>query len=230
MSAFRLPQKERMPVRAPRRNLRTDGCPLFWHLALADQRTLSDHCDHCGNERNWRCSWSTTASQPQCGDAAARKGSKKRDLMGTNKIRTAPTWSEVKAKLALFDRAGLVGLLSDLHSLSRDNQAFLHARLGLGPDPLAPYKATLSRWLCPDVIRGQAISVARAKKAISDYRKAIGLPAGVAELSVFYCESAARLLSECAMDDEGYFAALVRMFDQALVVVAKLNPSERRTL
>ena len=150
--------------------------------------------------------------------------------MATNKPKTAPTWSKVKAKLSLFDRAGLVGLLSDLHSLSRENQAFLHARLGLGADPLAPYKATLSRWICPDVIRGQTISVARAKKAISDYRKAIGLPAGVAELSVFYCESAARLLSECGMEDEGYFGALVRMFDQALAVVAKLNPSERRTL
>jgi hypothetical protein len=47
--------------------------------------------------------------------------------MATNKKKTVPTWSEVKAKLSLFDRAGLVGLLSDLHSLSRDNQAFLHA-------------------------------------------------------------------------------------------------------
>jgi hypothetical protein len=150
--------------------------------------------------------------------------------MAVNKRRTAPTWTEVKAKLALFDRAGLVGLLSDLHSLSRDNQAFLHARLGLGPDPLAPYKATISRWIYPDVIRGQVISVAKAKKAISDYRRAIGLPVGVAELSVFYCESAARLLSECGMEDEGYFAALVRMFDQALAVVAKLDPSERKAL
>jgi|SoiMethySBSTD1v2_1073268.scaffolds.fasta_scaffold1598803_1 hypothetical protein len=156
--------------------------------------------------------------------------SKKWDLMATNKVRTAPAWSEVKAKLALFDRAGLVGLLSDLHSLSRENQAFLHARLGLGPDPLAPYKATIARWICPDVIRGQAISVAKAKKAISDYRKAIGLPAGVAELSVFYCESAAQLLSKCGVEDEGYFAALVRMFDQALAVVAKLHPSEQKTL
>lgn len=50
--------------------------------------------------------------------------------MAGNKTRTAPTWSEVKAKLAPFDRDRLVGLLSDLHSLSRDNQAFLHARLG----------------------------------------------------------------------------------------------------
>jgi hypothetical protein len=146
------------------------------------------------------------------------------------KTRKAPTWSEVKAKLAAFDHAGLVGLLSDLHSLSRDNRAFLHARLGLGADPLAPYKATISRWIYPDLIRGQVISAARAKKAISDYRKAIGTPAGVAELSVFYCESAARLLSECGIEDEGYCTALVRMFVPALAGVATLDPPKRRAL
>jgi hypothetical protein len=151
-------------------------------------------------------------------------------LVAANKNRTEPTWGQVKAKLAHFDRAGLVGLLGDLHGLSRDNQAFLHVRLGLGADPLSPYKATITRWIYPDLIRGQDISVSRAKKAISDYRKAIGLPEGVAELSVFYCESAARLLSECGMEDEGYFTALVRMFDQALGVIRTLNPSEQQAL
>ena len=104
--------------------------------------------------------------------------------MATNKKKSVPTWSEVKAKLGQFDRAGLVGLLSDLHSLSRDNQAFLHARLGIGSDPLTPYKMTISRWIYPDLLRGQEILVAKAKKAISDYKKAIGSREGVAELSV----------------------------------------------
>jgi hypothetical protein len=59
-------------------------------------------------------SWSVDyGDSSRCGYAAARTESKKRDLMSTNKASTAPTWSEVKAKLALFDRAGLVGLLSD---------------------------------------------------------------------------------------------------------------------
>jgi hypothetical protein len=136
----------------------------------------------------------------------------------------------VKAKLAHFDRAGLVGLLSDLHNLSRDNQAFLHARLGLGADPLAAYRRSISRWICPDLSRGQDISVAKAKKAIADYRKAIGLPEGVAELSVFYCENAAQLLAECGLEDEGYIAAIVRMFDQALVAVMAMAPSERHPM
>ena len=45
--------------------------------------------------------------------------------------KTSPGWSHVKAKLADFDRAGLVGLLQDLYAVDKDNQAFLHARFAL---------------------------------------------------------------------------------------------------
>ena len=147
-----------------------------------------------------------------------------------NKMRTDPSWSDVKARLAHLDRAGLVGLLGDLHNLSRDNQAFLNSRLGLGADPLAPYKTTIARWIYPDLSRNQDISVAKAKKAIADYRKAIGIPEGVAELSVFYCEQAARLSAECGFEDEGNFMALVRMFDKALAAVMALAPSHRQQM
>ena len=138
-----------------------------------------------------------------------------------------PTWRDVKAELDGFDRAGLLGLIKDLHGASRDNEAFLSARLGLGTDPLEPYRKAISRWICPDAMKGQNVSVAKAKKAISDYKKAIGLSQGVTELSVFYCEEALSLLSWCGMDDEGYYAALVRMFEQALTAVDRLSASER---
>jgi hypothetical protein len=82
----------------------------------------------------------------------------------------------------------------------------------------------------PGPKRGQGISVANAKKAIADYSKAIGLPEGVAELSVFYCQKAALLPAECGFEDEGYFTALVRMFDQALVAVMALAPSQRQPM
>jgi len=138
-----------------------------------------------------------------------------------------PTWRHVKAKLDCFDRAGLLGLIKDLHGASRDNDAFLCARLGLGTDPLEPYRKAISRWICPDLMKGQNISVAKAKKAISDYRKATGLPQGIAELSVFYCEEALSLLSWSSMDDEGYYATLVHMFEQAQIAVERLPTSER---
>lgn len=141
-----------------------------------------------------------------------------------------PTWRDVKAELDCFDRAGLLGLIKDLHGASRDNEAFLHARLGLGSDPLEPYRKIISRWISPDVMKGQNVSVAKAKKAISDYKKAIGLPQGMAELSIFYCEAALDLLSWCGMDDEGYYAALVRMFEQALTAVDRLPALERPSL
>lgn len=35
------------------------------------------------------------------------------------------------------------------------------------------------------------------------------------------------LLGYCGMDDEGYFNALVRMFEQALKAIAALDPSEQ---
>ena len=138
-----------------------------------------------------------------------------------------PTWRDVKSELDGFDRVGLLALIKDLHGASRDNEAFLSARLGLGTDPLEPYRKAISRWVCPDVMKGQNVSVGKAKKAVSDYKKAIGLPQGVAELSVFYCETALDLLSSCGMEDEGYFAALVRMFEQALTAVDRLPASER---
>ncbi len=140
------------------------------------------------------------------------------------------TWKLVKGELQHLDRAGLVGLLKDLHALAPENRAFLAARFGLGPDPLAPYKTSISCWICPDLLRGQDISIKKAKKAISDYRKAIGQPVGVADLSIFYCEEAARLLSECGMEDEAYFSALVRIFHEALSKVIDLPPIEREPM
>jgi hypothetical protein len=101
-----------------------------------------------------------------------------------------------------FNRAGLRGLVQDLYTASKDNQAFLHARLGLGHDQLRPFKASISRWVSPDLMKGQHIWVSKAKKAIADYKKAIGRPDGMAELSIFYCEEAFGFLESCSMDDK----------------------------
>ena len=86
---------------------------------------------------------------------------------------------------------------------TKDNQVFLHTRFGLGEDVLKPYRETLGRWLLPDVLRNQDTSVAKAKQAISSYRKAVGEPAGLAELMVFYCESAAGFSNDVGNQDEG---------------------------
>lgn len=95
---------------------------------------------------------------------------------------------------------------------------------------LKPYKAAIDRWLWPDVFKNQDTSVAKAKKAISDYKKAVGQPDGLAELMVFYCERAAGFSNDIGLQDEGYFDALVRMFEQALKAIAALPDAARSTL
>jgi hypothetical protein len=100
----------------------------------------------------------------------------------------------------------------------------------LGEDVLEPYKQTLDRWLWPDVLRRQDTSVAKAKQAISSYRKAVGDPAGLAELMVFYCERAVGFGDDVGNDDGSYFGALVRMFEQALAVITTLPASIQESL
>ena len=148
--------------------------------------------------------------------------------MATKK--NSPSWSDVKTQLMDFDRAGLIGLVQDLYAASRDNQAFLHARFALGDDVLKPYKTSIDRWLWPDVFKNQDTSVAKAKKAIADYKKALGQPEGLAELMVFYCERAAGFSSDIGLQDAGYFDALVRMFGQALKAIGMLPEDRRREL
>ena len=78
-------------------------------------------------------------------------------------------------------------------------------------------------------MKNQPISVSKAKKAIADYKKAIGRPEGMVELSIFYCEEAFGFLESCGLEDESYFAALIRMYGRSLELVSNLPPAERAT-
>jgi hypothetical protein len=150
--------------------------------------------------------------------------------MVKRQAKSKPTWTDVKAKLEGFDRAGLLGLIKDLHDADKDNQTFLHTRFGLGGDVLEPYKKTIDRWVNPDAYRNEETSVSKAKRAISDYRKAIDDPAGLAELMVFYCEQATEFASEFGYDDGAYYDALGGVFEQALTVAKTLPAKSRDSL
>jgi len=134
-------------------------------------------------------------------------------------------WSQVKAKLTDFDRAGLVALLQDLYAASKETQAFLHSRFGLGGDPLEPYKRSIARSLWPDW--NKPTSVAAAKNAISDYGKAKGRAEDMAELMIFFCEQAAGFIRDAGLQDESYIDALLRMYGRALAAAAVLQNPRR---
>ena len=72
--------------------------------------------------------WLSTGSKPGIGgwrkDLAEEHMSKRQP-------QSSPTWTDVKAKLAAFDRAALLDLIHNLYAAHKDNQLFLHARFGL---------------------------------------------------------------------------------------------------
>lgn len=150
--------------------------------------------------------------------------------MSKSLSKSRPTWRDVKSKLANFDHAGLMSLVGDLYDAHKENQTFLHARLGLIEDALKPYQERIDRWLWPEVLQNQDTSVAKAKQAISDYEKAVGDSAGLAELMVFYCERATGFCREFGNDDETYIAALVRMFEKAVGVAVTLPDESQDAL
>lgn len=77
------------------------------------------------------------------------------------------------------------------------------------------------------MFKNQDASVAKAKKAIADYKKAVGQLMDLAELMVFFCERAAGFSNDVGFQDEGYFDALTQMFAQALTIIGTL-PEDRR--
>ena len=147
--------------------------------------------------------------------------------MSIEQKKSSPSWRDVKTKLGDYDRGALIDPVHDLYSASKDNQTFLHTRLALGDDILKSYKVAIDRWLWPDISKNQNTSVAKAKKAIADYKKAVGQPEGLAELLVFYCERGAGFGNDIGLQDEGYFDALVWMFGQAANTIVAL-PDEVR--
>jgi hypothetical protein len=70
----------------------------------------------------------------------------------------------------------------------------------------------------------------KAKQAISSYKKAVGEPAGLAELMVFYCECAAGFCNDLGNQDDGYLSSLVRTFGQALKLIDQLPALDRNAL
>lgn len=124
-----------------------------------------------------------------------------------------------------YEKPELTALVSDLYKLSPENRDFLHARFGLGADPIAPYKLCIEEALFPDVMSNDPVDINRAKQALRRYEKAIGDPAGVLDLMLFFVERGHTFINEYGYDDESFFAALERMFSRALILLKTQDAS-----
>ena len=78
------------------------------------------------------------------------------------------------AAIEAADAGVLARLVLDLSKLSDENRAFVEARLRTSPDPLQPYKKRIDNALYPDVFSRQPIRIGAARRAVTEYRKAVG--------------------------------------------------------
>ena len=132
------------------------------------------------------------------------------------------TWSAIKTVVGKLSQDELLGLVADLYRLSKPNQAFLHARYADAETAMEDCKKIISDCLYPDVQRDRPLQVAKAKKAVADFCKAVADPAAHADLMLFFVEQGNAFTLEYGDIDAGFYSALVAMARRAAEVIRSL--------
>jgi len=112
------------------------------------------------------------------------------------------SWKDIRSVLTKASHRDLLGLVGELYALRKDNQDFLNARFIRDGNTLAPYKEAIKQYVSPAEPWKHPVKLSLARKAISDYRKAIGDPEGLAELMLFYAECGVSFTREFGDIDE----------------------------
>jgi hypothetical protein len=116
-------------------------------------------------------------------------------------------WSDVKARLEAFDRAGLVSLLGDLYDASAANRRFLHSRLTHGSRAIEEYRRLVADAMYPDPFSKRRVSVRDAAAAIVEYRRSTADVSGTVDLILTFVEAGTEQAAALGYGDE---ASLMR--------------------
>ena len=132
------------------------------------------------------------------------------------------TWSAVKTVVGKLSQEELLGLVADLYRLSKPNQAFLHARYADADTAMEDCKKIISDCLYPDVQRDRPLQVAKAKKVVADFCKAVADPVLHADLMLFFVEQGNAFTVEYGDIDAGFYNALLAMGRRAVKTICSL--------
>jgi len=129
------------------------------------------------------------------------------------------SWVDVKRTLRNASQRDLLALLAELYALNRENRSFLNARFTHAGADLRPYRAMIERAVNPPI--EVPLRPADGRKAVRDYRKAVGDPTGVVELLVFYVEQGTAFTLDVGDVDGAFYDSLISAFREALAEIAK---------
>ncbi len=140
------------------------------------------------------------------------------------KKRTAYSWKDIRSVLKEESHKDLLNLVSDLYALRKENQSFLHARFIKDENVLTPYIDAIEQYVSPAEPWKQPVKLSLARKAISDYRKAVGDPEGLAELMLFYAECGVNFTIDFGDIDEPFYNSVESMFSDGLKMLERCEP------
>lgn len=148
--------------------------------------------------------------------------------MVKKKRKKASTWSDVKKVLVNLNQHQLLKVIADLYRLSGENSAFLNTRYAAGDSPIIPYKKIIEECMYPDIYSNKSIQISKAKKAISNYSKAVNDPEGEAELMTYFVECGNSFTVNFGDIDGPFYDALNRMYRRAISKVLTLSEKQQK--
>ena len=132
------------------------------------------------------------------------------------------TWSAVRSALIKLIHDELLSLVAELYRLSKHNQGFLHARFADADTAMDECKVVVGDCLYPDVQRNRPLQVAKAKKVVADFCKAVADPIAQADLMLVFLEQGNAFTVEYGDVDAGFYNALISMSSRATETICVL--------
>ena len=129
-------------------------------------------------------------------------------------------WADVRKIIVGHDRKALIGLVKELYSLNAENKHYLYTKFKL-IDPLKHYKDIICQAVYPNY--DKPIELSAGRKAISQYKKAVGDPLGEVELMVYYVECGNQCTLEFGDIDGPFYDSMISMFDKVVKALGTMD-------
>lgn len=131
--------------------------------------------------------------------------------------KTTSEWREVKIELEKESHKNLVTLIKALYDRSEQNRHFIQAHIFEGHVTTEAYKRTITNAIYLDTNdRNAHIEFSKARKAISDFKKANGDAKCVLDLMIHYVEVGTEQTKGLCIDYGEYYESLESMFNSII--------------
>ena len=133
------------------------------------------------------------------------------------KTKIKSQWQEIKIKLEQESSKNLVKLIKSLYDLAENNRNFITANIVKGKVSNKVYKEIIENAIYLDIYdQNDEIEFSKARKAISDFRKATGDAKLILDLMIHYVEIGTDQARGGHIDYPEYYDSLESMFNSII--------------